>query len=376
MMVSPFEAITGYQNIEAGTYTFNVNLQGSVTPAFTASNILATAFAYTFLTYGATSNVGGLLLADTMLTNVPTGSFALRLVNVSPTANNIDVYLTAPGADLSKSTPIISGIVYQSNSVFVNVPVGNYQLRITRTQTSDVIFDGPLPSVGDVTGQTIVAYSRGSSRLVNVALMTTNGGSTIIDNRFAQFKAVNASSVPSPLNVFLDGNLTLANIPYTGASNYQAVVAGTRTLTVEASATPGATLLTATPTLAPATDTSIALYGGAGSLAALVLPDLNVTTLALRAQVRFVNVSPDLPAIDVYGNGTLAASGVLQNSASPYELLEAAAGGTSYQFDFDIAGTTTPVLTVSGVTLVAGNIYTIYVMGPAGALQGIVVQDY
>ena len=373
---APFQTVTDNQNIEANTYTFNVNLEGDPTPAYTSPNVLATAFSYTFLTYGATSNVGGLLLADTLITNVPSGNFALRLANVSPTATSIDVYLTAPGTDLSKTTPIISGIAYQTNSAFINVPLGNYELRITRTQTTDLIYDGLMPSVAESSGQTIVAYSRGSSRLVNVMLMTTGGPSTTIDNRFAQIKAVNASSVASPLNVFLDGNIALANIPYTGVSNYLPVTAGTPTLTVEASATPGATLLTATPTFSPATDTSIALYGSAGSLGALVLPDLNVATLALKAQVRFVNVSPDLAAIDVYANGTLAAPGVAQNTASPYELLDAVATGTVYQFDVDTAGTTTPVLSVPGVTLIAGSIYTIYVMGPAGALQGIVVQDF
>jgi Domain of unknown function (DUF4397) len=376
MSGSPFETITPYQDIPAGTYTFNVNLAGAATPAFTTSNTLLNVTAYSFLTSGATSNVNGILLTDTLLINVPTDSFALRLANVSPTAGGIDVYLTAAGADLNQSAPFITGMVYGVSSAFVVVPLGNYELRLTRTGTKQVIFDAPMPSIAQMSGQTVVAYSRGSSQLVNVALLTTGGAATIINNRLAQFKTINASSVPSPLNIFVDGSLTLANIPYTGFSNYEVLNAGTRTITVEASATPGAALLTTSPTLAGATDTSIALYGGAGSLGALVLTDANVSTLAARAQVRFVNVSPDLPSLDVYANGVLATSGLVENSASGYALLDAVAGGTNYQFDFDLSGTTAPVLTVPGVSLVAGGIYTIYVMGPAGALRGIVVQDF
>ena len=239
-----------------------------------------------------------------------------------------------------------------------------------------MIFDAPAPAVTAGSAQTVVAYSRGSGRLVNVALLTTGGAATIIENRLAQFKAVNASSVPSPLNLFVDGSLTLSNIPYTGFSNYQVLAAGTRTMTVEASATPGATLLTTAPTLKAATDTSIALYGSAGALGALVLTDANVSTITAKAQVRFVNVSPDLASLDVYANQALAVSGLVRNSASGYVLLDAVAEGTAYQFDFDLAGTTTPVLTLPAVTLIAGSIYTIYVMGPAGALQGVVVQDF
>ena len=376
MSGAPFETLTTYQGIAAGSYVFNVNIAGTTAPVYTTSNTLLNVSAYTFLAYGETTNVGGLLLSDTVLTNVPTGDFALRLANVSPTAGAIDIYLTAPGADLSAVSPIVTGVFYQANSAFVSVPLGNYQLRLTRTGTKEVIFDAPTPSAADRSGQTVVAYSRGSARLVNVVLLTTGGAATIVNNRLAQLKAVNASSVASPLNLFVDGNLTLANVPYTGVSNYQRVNAGTRTVTVEAAATPGATLLTTSPTLTAATDTSIALYGSAGSLGALVLTDANVSTLSGRAQVRFVNVSPDLASIDVYADDVLAAPGLVQNSASGYTLLDAVADGTSYRFDFDTAGTTTPVLTLPAVTLTAGGIYTIYVVGPGTALQGIVVQDF
>jgi Domain of unknown function (DUF4397) len=376
MSAAPFEALTAYQGIPAGSYVFNVNLAGSTTPAYTTTNTLLNVSAYTFLTYGATTNVGGLLLTDTVLMNIPTGNFALRLANVSPTAGAIDLYVTAPGADLNAVSPIASATLYQTNSGFVNVPLGNYQLRLTRTGTKEVIFDAPAPAAADGSGQTVVAYSRGSARLVNVVLLTTGGAATIINNTLAQLKAVNASSVASPLNLFVDGNLTVANIPYTGVSNYQRVGAGTRTITVEAAATPGATLLTTTPTLTAATDTSIALYGSSGALGALVLTDANVSTLTGRAQVRFVNVSPDLSSMDIYANQVLAASGIAQNSASGYAQFDAVAAGTSYQFDFTAGGSTTPVLTLPAVTLTTGSIYTIYVVGPGTALQGIVVQDF
>jgi hypothetical protein len=376
MSGSPFETITPYQDIPGGTYTFNVNLAGAATPAYTNSNTLDNVTAYTFVTSGAASNVNGILLPDSLLINVPPDSFALRLANVSPTAGGIDIYLTAPGADLGLSAPFITGMVYGVSSAFVIVPLGSYELRLTRTGTKQVIFDAPMPSSTQGAAQTVVAYSRGSGHLVNVALLTTSGAATIIDNKFAQFKAINASSVASALNIFVDGSLTLANIPYTGFSNYVALNAGTRTITVEASVTPGATLLTTSPTLKAATDTSIALYGSAGALGALVLTDANVSTLTATAQVRFVNVSPDLPSLDVYANQALTASGLVQNSASGYALLAAVADGTNYQFDFDLSGTTAPVLTVPGVSLVAGGVYTIYVMGPATALRGVVVQDF
>jgi hypothetical protein len=44
-------------------------------------------------------------------------------------------------------------------------------------------------------------------------------------------------------------------------------------------------------------------------------------------------------------------------------------------FDFNLAGTTTAILKLTGVVLTSGHKYTIYVAGPSAALQGIVTQD-
>jgi len=91
--------------------------------------------------------------------------------------------------------------------------------------------------------------------------------------------------------------------------------------------------------------------------------------------VRFVNASPDLAAIDVYVNFVKQFSGVASNTASPYSELIADATGTTYEFDFNLAGTVTPVLMLPGVTLTSGKTYTIYVVGAGAAPLGVVSND-
>jgi len=49
--------------------------------------------------------------------------------------------------------------------------------------------------------------------------------------------------------------------------------------------------------------------------------------------------------------------------------------GTSFEFDFNVAGTTTPVLKLPNVTIIAGHTYSIYVIGLSTGLQGVVVKD-
>ncbi len=171
------------------------------------------------------------------------------------------------------------------------------------------------------------------------------GTGMLVDNLLTQYKMVNASLVPSALNVFVDGSLQLSNVPYTGVSTYQRTTAGTHTFSIEATTTPGASLLTLAPNLAAATDTSIVLTGTAGALNALVLADNNLPPPAATANVRFVNSSADVAAFDVFINFSKQISGLSANSASSYFNLSAAAStGTSYEFDFNLAGTTTSLL--------------------------------
>jgi Domain of unknown function (DUF4397) len=92
--------------------------------------------------------------------------------------------------------------------------------------------------------------------------------------------------------------------------------------------------------------------------------------------LRFVNASPGLGPVDVYINFSQSTAALAENSASLY-INETADGtiGTAYEFDFNIAGTTTPVLKLPGVVIIAGHTYTVYVVGPSNAPQGVVSQD-
>jgi hypothetical protein len=260
----------------------------------------------------------------------------------------------------------------------VTLPAGNVQIRVTRSGTKDVIYDSTPQSISERASIEAVVYTRTSSKLVGVTLLNldSTGTSITAPNLLALFKVVNGSSVPSPLNVFVNSNLLLSNIPFAGASTYQLTTAGAPTVAIEATATPGAALLTLMPTLGPGTDSSILLTGPAGALQALVLGDNNLPPVPNRARVRFVNGTTDVSALDVYVNFGKAFSALAMNSASPgLEFSADADAGTSYEFDFTVAGTLQPSLKLPGVALFGGKTYTIYVVGPPAALSGIVTGD-
>src|SRR5215831_456717 len=378
----PFESLQPYQQINAitqdnPTSTIQAFVTGSV------SNLLSTTIAplgeinYSYIMFGPVSQPIAQFVSDQTL-DPGAGNFNLRVINGAAGIGAIDVYFTPPGADLGSASPVIAGIAYGVATGFANVSFGSLELRITPSGSKTVIFDS-LPHDYAERGQfEAVVYSRESGTLVNVALLSldSSGTGTLLNNLLAQFKVVNASQVPSPLNVFLNGALVLSNIPYAGASAYQKTTAAMPTLAVEATSTPGAVLLSLNPSLTPGTDSSILLEGPAGALAAVILTDNNLPPALGNTRVRFVNASVDVALLDVFVNFSRQISNLPQNSgAYSLELAADSVSGTTYQFGFNVAGTAQTILTLPAVTLLAGHAYTIYVVGPGAALVGSVTQD-
>ena len=377
-----FEQLTQYITVSSGaqaaTHEFRVSADGGQTNVIDVTLVLGPAVDYTFVVYGPVEAINQALIVDTSTLIPNGGTFDVRVANVATGISAVDVYLTPPGLDLSVTAPAVSGVSIGGISIFSAVTTADYELRITVAGSKEVIYDAHVGSFADKSLSEVIVFGKGSAKLVNAAVLNIDEAGTgrVVESALAEIKVLNGSSVGAPLNVFVDGSLVLANIPFGGVSNYQKVATGTRTITVQSTTTPGATLLSVTATLAPATDTSIAVSGPAGALRSLVLTDNNLPSAVNRARVRFVNASPDLAAMDVYVNFVKQFSAVASNTASPYAEIVAESTGTTYEFDFNVAGSVTPVLMLPGVTLASGKTYTIYVVGSAAALQGVVSNDH
>ena len=372
-----FEGLTQYQTVDSGSRVIQVSVAGSVNNILTSTLNFAGTLNYTLVVYGTAAEPTSVLVTDTIV-DPGAGNFNLLVINAASGVALVDVYATAPGADLNAAAPSIAGVAVGATSGFVTLPAGSVRIRVTAANTKEVIYDSTPQSFSERATVEAVVYTRTSNRLVGVTLLNLDSGGTSIasPNLLAQFKVINGSSVPSPLNIFVNSELLLSNIPFGGASSYQKTSSGAPTVAVEATATPGAALLTLMPTLGPGTDSSILLLGPAGGLKALVLGDNNLPPVPNRARVRFVNGSDDVSALDVYVNFSRLLSGLAMNSASTgVEFSADAVAGTTYEFDFNVAGTSQPSLKLTAVALFGGKTYTIYVVGPQVALAGVVTGD-
>ncbi|MGQ0641179.1 MAG: DUF4397 domain-containing protein [Gemmatimonadaceae bacterium] len=86
----------------------------------------------------------------------------VRVVNLSPTAGALDVFLTAPNADLAAATPTLSNFAYQGASTYLLLTPGAYQFRAVRAGTApaaraaNVLINLASTTLAGRTGRTFV----------------------------------------------------------------------------------------------------------------------------------------------------------------------------------------------------------------------------
>ncbi len=136
----PYRTSSAYLGVPAGTRELQVRAAGTTTTVIDADAPLAAGRAYTVLATGLLANIAPLVLEDD-LSAPAAGTARLRLVHAAPGAPNVDVYVTAPTADLATATPTLANVPFRAASAYLQVPAGSYRVRITPAGTRTVAID-------------------------------------------------------------------------------------------------------------------------------------------------------------------------------------------------------------------------------------------
>jgi hypothetical protein len=161
----------------------------------------------------------------------------------------------------------------------------------------------------------------------------------------------------------VNGSVAFSNAPFQGITDYAALDAGSYQVQVTPTGATEPIVIDAALDLAASTDYTVVAVGELANIEPLVLVDNNSTPAAGMAHVRFVHASPDAPAVDIaVTGGPVLFSSIEFKGVGDYLPVDA---GT-YDLEARLAGTETVALSVPGVQLDEGTVYTIFAMGLAG----------
>jgi hypothetical protein len=169
-----YRAASGFLEVDAGARRLRVRATGTTTTVIDASPVLADGGSYTVLATGLVAGIQPVVAQDN-LTDPAAGQVKLRVIHAAPAAAGVDVYATAPGADINTATPVLTNVAFRAVSDYLVVPAGTYQIRVTPTGTKTVAIDAEL-ALGAGQIRTVVATDApgGGAPLAPIVLADKN----------------------------------------------------------------------------------------------------------------------------------------------------------------------------------------------------------
>jgi hypothetical protein len=134
--------------------------------------------------------------------------------------------------------------------------------------------------------------------LLAAALTAACGDETGVTGE-GRLRVVHLSPDAPPVDLILDGDTVLTDVPYLGASDYLDASEGGHALQVSVADTT-TTLIDTDITVADATDYTVLVADSVHAIEPIVLTDDNSTPPAGKARFRVVQGAPSAPAVDIY----------------------------------------------------------------------------
>lgn len=299
-----------------------------------------------------------------------------RAVHAAPAGQPVDVFITAPDADLAAATPIGSVAFEQATDPLLLAP-GDYVLTLTEAgNPANVLFASAPFTLGAGASNAFVITGDGGEGLApySVVVAGTGSGQLFDKNAFSGVEIVNAAADGAPRDVYLDADFSApiaAAIPGNGVTMQLPVAAGTRKLTVTPAGNPGVVEAELSFTATATRRQTALIAGDPGGLKIAGIQD-DPRPVVGESKVRFMNGATLFTGLAFF----IVQPGVdvLSGTVSPVTTLTPA--GLSARFSippgtYDVVlgdpSTSTVVAGPQSLTFSDGGLYTILATNGAGS---------
>jgi hypothetical protein len=213
---------------ETGTYSVQVDglLPSGVTPVIGPVDVdFAADLIYSIIAIGKAGD-GSLepLILEQPRTAVSAGSARAFVVHAAPDAPEVDVYVTAPDADLASTAPL-GTFAYQETLGPSEVAAGDYQVRVTPAGDSGtVVYDSGVIALGEGSDLLLAAVPSTTTGPAPISLVALDGtGSFELPDAGTPVKlrVVHASPDAPAVDVIANDTVTLVDaLPFPQATGF------------------------------------------------------------------------------------------------------------------------------------------------------------
>jgi len=360
-----------YVEVDPGEADSSITNSGSATALLSFTPAVSRDKSYTVLAYGAQGALRQVLLDDNV--DAPdSGRTLLRIVNAGADAGDLDVYLTGADEDLATAVPVQSRASYGVPVGPLSVNSGSWRLRVTATGSkTDLRLDlSALALVSEQVLTLVLTPARGGV-LMNALLLEQRGAIAREDTALARVRVVAGVADSGAVSASVGGKSLMSSVGSPAVGLYALVPSGTQPVALAVNGTP---LAAGPETLAAGADYTLLVSGLPGTpLADWIEDDNRRAADSGNARLRLVNGVAGLAApLSMTADFVPVADGVLPGSASAYASVEAT---LTAQLSVTAAGLPTPLYGAVDQPLVAGAVYTVFLVGAPSAAVGILRKD-
>ncbi|MCK6264622.1 DUF4397 domain-containing protein [Vibrio sp. ZSDE26] len=303
---------SGYSNVNSGKNTVSVEVQlpgGATTTVIPETTLfLNAATDYTVMVVGdadGSSNypVDALVITRPSKGMADNSTLDVQVVHASAGVPDVDLYVTAPGADIN-SAAALDTLAFKDDTGVLNIASATYQIRLTLAGTKTVAFDSssvPLSANSELTIAAIPNQDSDGSSPVKLLVMDGTGSSLIYNvTEKAEIQVGHLVDDAPRVDVSLNGSEAVSDLDFKDVTNYTAVTADTYDIVVYQDNTPGSPVIE---------EEGVALNGGkdygvfaVGELATIeaLLIEVDRRLVATSAKLNVIHAAPSASVVDVY----------------------------------------------------------------------------